>query len=306
MTLRAALAEAATVRLAAHLFLTRRGVQFLVHHALRAYEPPVRLMHRVQSTGDALFVVAYGELLATLVRGPADLVLWGKGDMVLSASATEARWLHWFNVFAGAGSGAAALDSTLAVNLPALAAAGLRGALLAFYDLFGLCEDVWQVREKASIYAEQHFAVCAHRAALAALYPTGYVVTEFLAALVAALVRAVPPSAHEVALPPLVAALRARLAPKVQQPGALFFHHLDAFLGEQGEHGMETLAQRLAALADSVYASMVRPAFDALRRSAYDMGAYDMADPTAAWARTDAPPLQHYKTLVTDLLKPLQ
>jgi hypothetical protein len=272
-----AASEAGAVRLATHLFLTQRGVRFLVEQAFLSYEPPLRL-RRPNATVTTTFTSIYTELLRQFVLGPQDLVLWGKGNMALTPTATQARWLHWFTFFVHEDR----LDSTLSISIPQLVEANLSHALAAFYTLYCLPEATWLERRETSIYAEHHFAQCAHRNVLRDLYPTAYVAVEFFRHLVHALLLHVPRECHTTEAADLLREVAAVLAAVAGR--SRFITQLLQLLESKSHGALETLEAQLDALADSAYTALVRPLFDALRE------AYEAHHHSGTWIGAPPPP----------------
>ena len=290
-----AAAQAAIVRLMAHCFLTRLGVRAFVEYALRATAASLRWRSADASLED--WGAVLGRLVRDVVAGPTDLVLWCKGDMALTPTATEAHVLTWFTFFTPSPrSAGATLEPYLAMPLPYLALTGQRAALLAFYEVFGHAPTVWRVRSTMSVQADFTFSACSPTTldTIRRLYPRVYVVVELFRSLVHALRLKVPHAKHLAEAQGMREAVEALDALTPRFEADHFYAHLKALLQHGMDRSLIALEDDLDHLAHNVWTTAVQPAFRALRASAYSTG--DAIDGPHVWQRPPerVPPLHWY------------
>jgi hypothetical protein len=270
----------ALVRFVASQFLTRLGVRAFLEYALRHTSLPVRM--RLQHTAPPPSEHAariFARLVRDLAVGPTDWVVWCKGDMALTPTATEARCLLWYTFFPPLHD-AGEIEPYLAVPAPFLTqVTEQRAATTALADTCVHATDVWTARTGMSLQADFCLSSCADLALVRALYPRAYVLVEAFRSMVYAL-RTLPLQAQPVAGPAALRDAVEMLDPLVRRfAGPVgsepsFYARLQAMLREGAEGSLGKLEDQLDALADNLWTQMVRPMYVALREA----GAYAWRD----------------------------
>ncbi len=280
--------EAAVVRVAANLFLRPRALGMVVEYWVGNMTPPL-LLRTAAATAPAMSV---GQCMAgfarTLMRGPVDIVLPGRGRFLLTSDATQPRWLHWLALLD---------DTTYSIRVPFFIEQEQGQLLTALHDMYQHVSDVWllsdQLTRSGTLAGEHYFSHCQHMDVLDALYPRTLVVVSAYRRFMRALVHGLPPE--------LLQSVGADLVRDAVVPLMQCDRGTDPLLGDIGRWMHAEAGTDVGALEDALaqIEDKLRPLALGLYkrlRDTYGAHAYPPEDLRAGLQEEDAPPLGAYRT----------